>query len=376
MKRATKKIIKQQGWALLVITTMLMVLLTVSTFDIVLVNVRQVKDADIYTAINNGEKVAIATVSPIKRKIVETLHAELKPLMEQRMAEIVQMTGGGSGLPPKGGSTGTSGTTVPRTSCITSIDPKATIEDQYGICEPMKLLDGLQGLSIQKQTIDFLSAMKPRMTKAQSGNPDYDYQLRELQRESFNEFDYTLTTTFVSANVLTRNTGRPRVELYRYLVTADVEVQTYSDVYNQMRVDFDVVVQVGARGGTDVSPCGGSQPIGNIRAASFLMGYTQCVGGVGGKCTLVPKGSTEYNTGCNEDCESGLQKLNNGIPFGALTPAEQAAVSDKQPIGEPRELSGVGGCASGGNSSTPGFHRNLYRWDIVVRPVGMGHNYY
>lgn len=365
----TRRAIKERGWALLVIVTMLAVLLNISTFEIILTNVSNLKETRIYLAIDDAEETAIAATSPIKKEITEMAKKQLEDTLNSRL-------------------------TARTTFCQTAVNPTGSLSEQPALCDPVHLLDNL---NVSKTTsIDFFSKYQINNPLSYKDNPDYDWQKKYLDYVSYNKIDYKLTPIYVGEDLLytaspynrtTREFPKPRMEEYRYMIQADIQAETYEKVNYQLRANFDVAINVVAfDDSTPTSPCNGSTI--SLPGYTYVKGVVLCgppdSNGIA-QCGFAPVGSDRYNQTCRngaqqtDTCIGDIRRTLNNCPADSYCSVNSSngGLNGGIAVGIPGKPSGVTtGCTSTTTGSGINAKSQTYTWSVSVKLVGLGHNFY
>lgn len=162
IKKRFKKLIKKynnsRGWLLLAIVFLFFVLSAAAIMGPVLQNAHQLSDTYFEGNIRRAEQILLTTNSPIRNYIVDELYNRL----QQQLIDHLAKSGGTASYICQG---------VPVQP--STVDPEGSkLENQFGLCEPEKLFEGMNGNT--NQTIDFNTAFG---IKLDPNSEDKDGQL-------------------------------------------------------------------------------------------------------------------------------------------------------------------------------------------------------
>jgi hypothetical protein len=187
--------------------------------------------ANVKFALTMGEATSVETTAPIRDEIAEYLHEQVHGAITQHLIS----------------DSGSSPYQCQGVLVVPSTGNKNQLNSQYGICNPITLLNKLPSKS--QQTINNLLTVLPHLNN--SHNKDDKIIYDELARELRNEYDYTLKAAYIGEQLIVppkskTNGGQPapRIEQYRWLVRAEIETHTYNAISFPLTVNYDVVVNM------------------------------------------------------------------------------------------------------------------------------------
>ncbi|MFY9224354.1 MAG: hypothetical protein WAQ98_16905 [Blastocatellia bacterium] len=224
-KRVLRKLNSRQGWAILVTTVFIMIIATSASIAPALRTTAHLQNVALDIAITRSENMMMATSSPIRHKIVKAVY----PRIQQQLIDHLRKAQSGQPYVCQGVLTPPS-----------SIGSTGNLENQFGLCEPEKLFDGLNGAT--NKTIDYLSEAYP-----EHNTPLRDPSLEEVRQsivhQTENSYEYTLRTTYIGQETMPRGRfGNQREEKYQWSVRADVAMHTNDDITRGLVIYYDVTL--------------------------------------------------------------------------------------------------------------------------------------
>ncbi len=183
-------------------------------------------------ALDMNEHINIAFSSPIRHQIIDQMYKNIQDL-------LISHINAAAGSAPY--------TCNGQTVQPTSVDPVGgSLENQFGLCFPETALYGLQGDT--NKSIDFLSTAYPNY-KTPIPDKDVDNVRQMMIRKYQNDYSYTLRPTYVGKEVLSQGASgsipASRLELYHWVVRADIESHTYREITGGMVIYYDVYLTNG-----------------------------------------------------------------------------------------------------------------------------------
>ncbi len=210
LKKFIKKYNNSRGWLLIAMVFFFFVLTTAAIIVPVSQTAYQLSNTLFEENIRRSEQILLTTNSPIRNYVVDELYKRI----QQQLIEHIAKSGGSTNYICQGVEVPTSST-----------DPEGSkLENQFGLCQPEKLFEGMDGNT--NQTIDFNKAFDLKLDPSIE-NEDSKLAIEKIMRQNENSYDYTLRTMFVRQEVIEyKGVGKPRTERYHWLTRADVIATT------------------------------------------------------------------------------------------------------------------------------------------------------
>src|ERR1051326_3352766 len=226
-----EKLKRERGIALIVIVLFYFLVATFAISEDAIRATLAGRDADVKFALTMGEATSVETTAPIRDEIAEYLHEQVHGAITQHLIS----------------DSGSSPYQCQGVLVVPSTGNKNQLNSQYGICNPITLLNKLPSKS--QQTINNLLTVLPHLNN--SHNKDDKIIYDELARELRNEYDYTLKAAYIGEQLIVPPKSKtdggqpaPRIEQYRWLVRAEIETHTYNAISFPLTVNYDVVVNM------------------------------------------------------------------------------------------------------------------------------------
>jgi hypothetical protein len=196
--------------------------------------VRNLKFTLVNSQLNTANDIGTALNSPVRKRIVYEVY---KSVQAQLVSHLQQAAGSqpyacqGQYVDPT------------KTDPVTGVTT-GDLSYQYGLCSPETLLSNLGGDT--NQSLNLISGMYPDYQKVLS-TPENDRIRQATIKDSQNDYNYTLRSTYVGEAVLSQGpsaTVGNRFEQYHYSVRADVEYFTYryTKVRSPLVIYYDVFI--------------------------------------------------------------------------------------------------------------------------------------
>lgn len=218
---------KQRGTALIVVVLLMWVVAMVAILETLIFTGTELSNRNLQIATQWAESTAISTAVPIREHLEEEVYRRIERDIQTHIQK--QLEGMATGTPYL---------------CQRMVTPTQALSEQPSICDPARLLDGLEGRS--GQSIDDRSILRPT-DPALLNTPEW----REIEYETENSYDYNLSSVFVSREIRQEGVkrqegvlGKPKIERYRWMVRADVVTRTYYNVTRGLIIYYDVVTNV------------------------------------------------------------------------------------------------------------------------------------
>lgn len=227
VKRAAKKLKKyvskkRNGYVLIALVFFYWFLGFMLTIDIAIITTKQVRQFTILSARHQSQMIGVSLASPIRNYI----NGEVKKVVQQQHIEHLAAN------------RSSAETYQCQGSLVATMANGGDLKQQFGLCDPKNLLNGLTGKV--NQTVDFLSFLYPNHTTPLA-DPVEDKRRRNMIAQYENTYQYSLKPFFVSQEPFFENGVRHN--RYRYLVRAEMESITWFNLTNHMVYNFDVVVE-------------------------------------------------------------------------------------------------------------------------------------
>lgn len=222
VKTNIRKFIKSynnsRGWLLIMLVFLFGLLAAGAIMKPLSVTTVQLYDTVFEQDIRRTQRILLTTNSPIRNYVVDELYGRIQQQLKDHLAKAA----GSSNYMCQN-------TEVPPSS---NGSPDSKLENQFGLCSPERLFEGMDGNT--NQSIDFNTAFG---LKLHSGLSESDTNLiKKLMKQNENSYDYTLRTIFVRQELLEYGgVGKKRRELYHWLTRADVIATTNSVVKGDIR---------------------------------------------------------------------------------------------------------------------------------------------
>ncbi len=223
---------KRNGYALIVLMFYIFIISLLAMLDPIFITTLNLKERWLNAAILRAEHLAWSTTSPVRYRLVDEVYTRV----QTQLVDHIAKSKGSAPYQCQGV------LTQPET-----IDPVGgKLDNQFGLCQPETVLDGLNGLT--GQTIDYLNTLYPEYKMPLTGENEVARQA--IIRQNQNSYDYVLSTTYVSQRVIDdakskrfkTQTGFKRQESYRWLVRADIEAKSFNNVIKPIIVYYDVTL--------------------------------------------------------------------------------------------------------------------------------------
>ncbi len=226
-KRVLRKFNSRQGWAILVTTVFIMIIVTAASIGPALRTTAHLKNIALDVAISRSEDMILATSSPIRNKIVKEVYNRV----QQQLVDHLRKAQSGQPYVCQG-------VLTPPSSMGTS---SSNLASQFGLCEPEKVFEGLDGAT--NKTIDFLNAFYPEH-KTRLTDPSLEQARESIVYQLQNSYEYTLRTIYIGQKVMPRGRfGNEREERYQWSVRADVAMKTNEgDITRGLVIYYDVTL--------------------------------------------------------------------------------------------------------------------------------------
>ncbi len=219
----------RSGYALIVLVLYVAIVGTLALAEPMITTAVNLREQWVRTAINRAEHLAWSTSSPVRARLVDEVYKRVQTQLVNHIAK----SKGSTPYECQGV------LTQPET-----IDPQGgKLDGQFGLCEPEKILDGLNGLT--GQSIDFLGAMYPEYKTPLTG--ENEVVRKAIIYQNQNSYEYKLTNTYVGQQTIDNKsfktkTGIKRQEYYHWLVRADIEATGFRNVTRGIIVYYDVTL--------------------------------------------------------------------------------------------------------------------------------------
>ncbi|MEW6737496.1 MAG: hypothetical protein AB1489_39810 [Acidobacteriota bacterium] len=218
-----------RGYVLIMAVFLLLVLSVVFTVPIAVRTSMVLVDYRILESIRRARNMSIASLSMIRSSIDEQMYNQLQTKLRDHLRQA-QLARQGKGSYP----------------CQDMINAEGEISQTWSLCDPVHLLDGLQGA--QNQTLDDIGTLRRLITNPELfRTPDWE----AVERQTWNRFDYTLKPVFVTQQLVSAGTPRrgsfpprPRIERYRFNIKADLIMTVYDGVRYRMVAYYDVILSM------------------------------------------------------------------------------------------------------------------------------------
>ncbi|KAF0247284.1 MAG: hypothetical protein FD167_3313 [bacterium] len=223
---------KRNGYALIVLMFYIFIISLLAMLDPIFITTLNLKERWLNAAILRAEHLAWSTTSPVRYRLVDEVYTRV----QTQLVDHIAKSKGSVPYQCQGA------LTQPET-----IDPVGgKLDNQFGLCQPETVLDGLNGLT--GQTIDYLNTLYPEYKTPLTGENEVARQA--IIRQNQNSYDYVLSTTYVNQRVIDdaksktfkTQTGFKRQESYRWLVRADIEAKSFNNVIKPIIVYYDVTL--------------------------------------------------------------------------------------------------------------------------------------
>ncbi|MBK7995966.1 MAG: hypothetical protein IPK14_22100 [Blastocatellia bacterium] len=226
-KKLLRKLNSRQGWAILVTTVFIMIIVTMASIGPALRTTVHLKNLDLNVAVSRSEDMILATSSPIRNKIVKEVYNRV----QQQLVDHLRKAQSGQPYVCQG-------VLTPPSSMGTS---SSNLASQFGLCEPEKIFEGLDGAT--NKTIDFLNAFYPEH-KTQLADPSLEQARKSIVYQLQNDYEYTLRTIYIGQKVMPRGRfGNEREERYQWSVRADVAMHTNKgEITRGLVIYYDVTL--------------------------------------------------------------------------------------------------------------------------------------
>jgi len=225
-KRVLRKLNSRQGWAILVTTVFIMIIATSASIAPALRTTAHLQNVALDIAVTRSENMIMATSSPIRHKIVKAIY----PKIQQQLIDHLRKAQSGQAYVCQGVLTPPA-----------ALGSSGNLENQFGLCEPEKLFDGLNGAT--NKTIDYLSEAYPEHNIPLS-DPSLEEARKSIIYQTENSYEYTLRTTYIGQEIMPRGRlGNQREEKYQWSVRADVAMQTNKgEITRGLVIYYDVTL--------------------------------------------------------------------------------------------------------------------------------------
>jgi hypothetical protein len=226
-KKVLRKLNSRQGWAILVTTVFIMIIVTMAAMGPALRTTAHLQNINLDVAISRSEDMILATSSPIRNKIVKEVYNRV----QQQLVDHLRKAQSGQPYVCQG-------VLTPPSSMGTS---SSNLSSQFGLCEPEKIFDGLDGAT--NKTIDFLNAFYPEH-KTRLADPSSEQARQSIVYQLQNDYEYTLRTIYIGQKVMPRGRfGNEREERYQWSVRADVAMHTNEgEITRGLVIYYDVTL--------------------------------------------------------------------------------------------------------------------------------------
>ncbi|MFY9223850.1 MAG: hypothetical protein WAQ98_14345 [Blastocatellia bacterium] len=212
LKAKVKNILKlnsQRGWAIIFTVIFLIIISSAALMGPALRTTSHIQNVALDIAISRSEGMISATSSPIRQKMVKVIYSRI----QQQLIDHLRKAQSGQPYVCQGVLTPPS-----------SIGSSGNLENQFGLCEPEKVFDGLNGEV--NQTIDYLGNLYPEH-KQRLNDPIAEQARQSIVEQLENNYEYTLRTVYIGQKVMPRGRfGNQREERYQWSVRADVAMKT------------------------------------------------------------------------------------------------------------------------------------------------------
>lgn len=219
---------RRSGYVLIALLFYVFVISLLAIMDPMLATALNLKSKWLHSSINRAEYLALSTASPVRSRLVDEVYKRVQGQLVDHIAK------------DKGA--------VPYECQGILTQPESEggkLETQFGLCQPEKLLDGLNGL--KDQSIDYLSVLYPEYKTELTGENEIVRKAIIAQNE--NSYEYKLTSTYVSQQTIENKTfktktGIKRQEYYHWLVRSDIEARLprFWNVIRGIIVYYDVTL--------------------------------------------------------------------------------------------------------------------------------------